>query len=106
VLPVILGLSAATCIRFSNTVAGITARRLTPLIVGFWSHATGVVWCALLLLALRPPLIAGQLTAGSIAGLAGLAGMVFFYQSMTALRSGHGVDTLRQERSSYRRGDG
>jgi hypothetical protein len=43
VLPVILGLSAATCIRFSNTVAGITARRLTPLIVGFWSHATGVV---------------------------------------------------------------
>jgi hypothetical protein len=106
VLPVILGLSAATRIRFSNTVAGITARRLTPLIVGFWSHTTGVVWCALLLLALRPPLIAGQLTAGSIAGLAGLAGMVFFYQSMTALRSGHGVDTLRQERSSYRRGDG
>jgi hypothetical protein len=106
VLPVILGLSAATCIRFSNTVAGITARRLTPLIVGFWSHATGVVWCALLLLALRPPLLAGQITAGFSAGLAGGAGMVFFYQSMTALRSGHGVDTLCQERSSYRRGDG
>ena len=105
-LPVILGLSAATCIRFSNTVAGITARRLTPLIVGFWSHTTGVVWCALLLLALRPPLLVGQITAGSIAGLASGAGMVFFYQSMTALRSGHDVDTLRQERSSYRRGDG
>jgi drug/metabolite transporter (DMT)-like permease len=83
VLPVILGLSAATCIRFSNTVAGITARRLTPLIVGFWSQATGTVWCALLLLVLRPPLVSGQIAAGLIAGLAGGAGMVLFYQSMT-----------------------
>ena len=82
-LPVVLGLSAATCIGFSNIIAGITARRLTPLIVGFWSHTTGVVWCALLLLALRPPLLVGQITAGSIAGLAGGAGMVLFYQSMT-----------------------
>jgi drug/metabolite transporter (DMT)-like permease len=83
VLPVILGLSAATCIGFSNIVAGITARRLTPLIVGFWSQATGAVWCALLLLALRPPLVSGQIAAGLIAGLAGGAGMVLFYQSMT-----------------------
>ncbi|MDF2760587.1 MAG: protein of unknown function transrane, partial [Thermomicrobiales bacterium] len=82
-LPVILGLSAATCIGFSNIVAGITARRLTPLIVGFWSQATGTVWCALLLLALRPPLLSGQIAAGLIAGLAGGAGMVLFYQSMT-----------------------
>ena len=82
-LPVILGLSAATCIGFSNIVAGITARRLTPLIVGFWSQATGTVWCALLLLALRPPLLSGQITAGLIAGLAGGVGMVLFYQSMT-----------------------
>jgi drug/metabolite transporter (DMT)-like permease len=83
VLPVILGLSAATCIGFSNIIAGITARRLTPLIVGFWSQATGTVWCALLLLVLRPPLISGQIAAGLIAGLAGGAGMVLFYQSMT-----------------------
>jgi drug/metabolite transporter (DMT)-like permease len=83
VLPVILGLSAATCIGFSNIVAGITARRLTPLIVGFWSQATGMVWCAFLLLILRPPLLSGQIAAGLIAGLAGGTGMVLFYQSMT-----------------------
>ncbi len=81
-LPVILGLSAATCIGFSNIVAGITARRLSPLIVGFWSQATGTIWCALLLLAFRPPLIAGQIPGGLIAGLAGGIGMVLFYQSM------------------------
>jgi hypothetical protein len=106
VLPIALGLGAATCIGFSNIVAGLTARRLSPLIVGFWSQATGTVWCALLLLALRPPLLSGQITAGLSAGLAAGAGMVFFYQSMTALRSGYGANTLRQERSSYRRGDG
>ena len=83
-LPVVLGLSAATCIGFSNIVAGITARRLTPLIVGFWSQATGAVWCALLLLILRPPLVSGQIPAGLIAGLAGGTGMVLFYRSMAA----------------------
>ena len=57
---------------------------MTPLIVGFWSQATGVVWCALLLLALRPPLLSGQIAGGLIAGLAGGAGMVLFYQSMAA----------------------
>ena len=83
-LPVFLGLSAAGCIGVSNIVAGITARRLTPLIVGFWSQATGAVWCALLLLLLRPALVAGQIPAGLIAGLAGGAGMVLFYRSMAA----------------------
>ncbi len=83
-LPVALGLGAATCIGFSNIVAGITARRLTPLIVGFWSQATGAVWCALLLLALRPPLLSGQIPGGLIAGLAGGAGIVLFYRSMAA----------------------
>ena len=82
-LPIALGLSAATCIGFSNIVAGISARRLSPLIVGFWSQATGTVWCALLLLALRPPLVSGQVSGGLIAGLAGGVGMVLFYQSMT-----------------------
>jgi drug/metabolite transporter (DMT)-like permease len=84
VLPVVLGLSAATCIGFSNIIAGTTARRLTPLIVGFWSQATGAVWCALLLLALRPPLVSGQIAGGLIAGLAGGAGIVLFYRSMAA----------------------
>jgi drug/metabolite transporter (DMT)-like permease len=83
VLPVVLGLSAATCIGFSNIVAGLTARRLTPLSVGFWSQATGTVWCALLILVLRPPLVSGQISGGLLAGLAGGAGMVLFYQSMT-----------------------
>jgi drug/metabolite transporter (DMT)-like permease len=83
VLPIVLGLSAATCIGFSNIVAGISARRLSPLIVGFWSQATGTLWCALLLLALRPPLVSGQVSGGLIAGLAGGAGMVLFYQAMT-----------------------
>ena len=82
-LPIALGLSAATCIGFSNIIAGISARHLSPLIVGFWSQATGMVWCALLLLALRPPLVSGQISGGLIAGLAGGAGMVLFYQSMT-----------------------
>ncbi|HEX2280795.1 MAG TPA: EamA family transporter [Thermomicrobiales bacterium] len=82
-LPIALGLSAATCIGFSNIIAGISARRLSPLIVGFWSQATGTVWCALLLLALRPPLVSGQVSGGLIAGLAGGAGMVLFYQAMT-----------------------
>ena len=83
-LPIALGLGAATCIGFSNIVAGLTARRLTPLIVGFWSQATGMVWCALLLLVLRPPLLPGQIPAGLIAGLAGGVGMVLFYRAMTA----------------------
>lgn len=82
-LPIALGLSAATCIGFSNIIAGISARRLSPLIVGFWSQATGMVWCVLLLLALRPPLVSGQVSGGLIAGLAGGVGMVLFYQSMT-----------------------
>ena len=42
-----------------------------------------MVWCALLLLALRPPLVSGQVSGGLIAGLAGGVGMVLFYQSMT-----------------------
>ena len=83
-LPVLLGLSAAGCIGVSNIVAGITARRLSPLIVGFWSQATGAVWCVLLLLILRPALVPGQITAGLIAGLAGGGGMVLFHRSMAA----------------------
>jgi drug/metabolite transporter (DMT)-like permease len=82
VLPIVLGLSAASCIGVSNIVAGITARRLSPLMLGFWSQATGVVWCVLLLLVLRPPLLPGQIPAGMIAGLAGGVGVVLFYRAM------------------------
>lgn len=83
-LPVVLGLSAASCIGVSNIVAGISARRLSPLTLGFWSQATGMVWCAFLLIVLRPPLLTGQIPAGLIAGLAGGVGMVLFYRAMTA----------------------
>jgi drug/metabolite transporter (DMT)-like permease len=84
VLPVVLGLGAATCIGVSNIVAGITARRLGPLTVGFWSQATGMALCALLLLAFRPPLLPGQIPAGLVAGLAGGIGVAVFYRAMTA----------------------
>jgi drug/metabolite transporter (DMT)-like permease len=82
VLPVALGLTAALSIGVSNIVAGLASRRLTPLTVGFWAQATGMVLCALLLLLLRPPLLAGQIPWGLIAGLAGGAGMVVFYRAM------------------------
>ncbi len=83
-LPVALGLSAALSIGVSNIAAGLASRRLTPLIVGFWAQATGMVLCSLLLLLLRPPLIAGQIPWGFIDGLAGGGGMVLFYRAMAA----------------------
>jgi drug/metabolite transporter (DMT)-like permease len=84
VLPVVLGLTAATCIGVSNIVAGATTRRLPPLTVGFWSQATGMVWCALLLFVLRPPLLPGQIPAGLIAGLGGGLGVVLLYRAMAS----------------------
>ncbi len=83
-LPIALGLSAALSIGVSNIAAGLASRRLTPLIVGFWAQATGMVFCSILLLLLRPPLIAGQIPWGLLAGLAGGGGMVLFYRAMAA----------------------
>jgi drug/metabolite transporter (DMT)-like permease len=84
VLPVALGLGAAVGIGLSNITAGIATRRLTPLIVGFWSLATGVLLSSLLLLLLRPPLAPGQIPGGLVAGLAGGMGTVLFYRAMAA----------------------
>ena len=81
-LPVALGLSAAVSIGVSNIAAGLASRRLTPLIVGFWAQATGLVLAASLLLLLRPPMLPGQIVWGLIAGLAGGGGMVLFYRAM------------------------
>ena len=81
-LPVALGLGAALSIGVSNIAAGVASRRLTPLVVGFWAQATGMVLCTVLLLSFRPPLVAGQIPWGLIAGLAGGSGMVVFYRAM------------------------
>ncbi len=83
-LPVALGLSAAACIGVANVCAGYASRRLSPLLVGFWSQATGAMLCAVLLLLLRPALVGGQLFWGLLAGFAGGAGMVLFYRAMAA----------------------
>jgi drug/metabolite transporter (DMT)-like permease len=84
VLPIGLGLGAAVCIGVGNIAAGIAARRLGPLNVGFWSQGLGVTLCALLLLVLRPPLVAGQVPWGLLAGLAGGVGATLYYRSMAA----------------------
>lgn len=81
-LPIGLGLGAAACIGIGSITAGYAARRLTPLIAGFWSQATGLTVCALLLLLLRPPLLTGQAPWGLVAGLAGGMGTVLFYRAM------------------------
>jgi drug/metabolite transporter (DMT)-like permease len=84
VLPIGLGLGAAGCIGVGNIVAGIASRRLGPLATGFWSQGTGATICALLLLLLRPPLVAGQLNWGLLAGLAGGIGATMYYRSLAA----------------------
>ena len=83
-LPVALGLGAAVGIGLSNITAGFVTRQLSPLSVGFWSQATGALWCTLLLLLARPPLLAGQIPTGLIAGIAGGAGILLFYRAMAA----------------------
>jgi len=84
VFPVALGLGAATCIGVANICAGYASRRVSPLLVGFWSQATGATLCAVLLLISRPPLVAGQLVWGLLAGFAGGLGMALFYRAMAA----------------------
>jgi drug/metabolite transporter (DMT)-like permease len=84
VLPIGLGLGAAACIGVGNIAAGIAARRLGPLSVGFWSQGLGATLCVVLLLLLRPPLVSGQIAWGLLAGLAGGIGATLYYRSMAA----------------------
>jgi drug/metabolite transporter (DMT)-like permease len=84
VLPIGLGLGAAACIGVGNIAAGIASRRLGPLATGFWSQGIGAMICALFLLLLRPPLVAGQVPWGLVAGLAGGAGATLYYRAMAA----------------------
>jgi drug/metabolite transporter (DMT)-like permease len=82
VLPVAIGLSAAVCIGVADFAAGIAARRVTPVLVGFWSQAVSVVLTGLLLLVLRPPLAPGQAPWGLFAGLATGIGLALLYRAM------------------------
>jgi drug/metabolite transporter (DMT)-like permease len=84
VLPIALGLGAATCIGVGNIAAGIAARRLGALTVGFWSQALGGTVCVLLLLLLRPDVAPGQIPWGLLAGLAGGVGTTLYYRAMIA----------------------
>jgi drug/metabolite transporter (DMT)-like permease len=75
-------LSAAVCIGIADFAAGIASRRLTPVLVGFWSQATSVLLTGLLLLVLRPPLVPGQASWGLFAGLATGVGLALLYRAM------------------------
>jgi drug/metabolite transporter (DMT)-like permease len=84
VLPIALGLTAALCVGASDFAAGIASRRLPPALVAFWAQATAVVAAGLLLLILRPPLVAGQIPWGLTAGLATGVGLALLYRAMAA----------------------
>lgn len=81
-LPVGIGLGSAACIAFSSTAAGLASRRLTPVLVGFWSQVLQLSLCAVLLLLLRPVLLDGQTFWGMFAGVAGGIGMSLNYRAM------------------------
>lgn len=81
-LPIGLGLGAAVSIGVGNVAVGIVSRRMPPVVVAFWTQATGASICALLLLLLRPSLIPGQIPWGLLAGVVGGIGTVLFYRAM------------------------
>ena len=80
--PIALGLGAAACIGVADFAAGLASRRLSSLLVGFWTQASGVVMAVLLLSLLRPPMAAGQIPWGLAAGLGTGAGLALLYRAM------------------------
>jgi drug/metabolite transporter (DMT)-like permease len=82
VLPIALGLAAAACVGIGDFAAGVATRRLSPILVGFWAQGTALVLAALLLLVVRPPLVAGQAPWGLAAGVATGAGLALMYRAM------------------------
>jgi drug/metabolite transporter (DMT)-like permease len=82
-LPVALGLAAAACVGIGDFSAGVASRRLAPVLVGFWAQGTAVVLGGLLLLLMRPPLVAGQASWGLAAGLATGVGLALLYRAMS-----------------------
>ncbi len=81
-LPIALGLGTAACIGVADFAAGIASRRMSSLLVGFWSQASGAVMGALLLAILRPPMAPGQIPWGLAAGLGTGVGLAFLYRAM------------------------
>jgi drug/metabolite transporter (DMT)-like permease len=82
-LPIALGLGAATCIGVADFAAGIASRRVSSLVVGFWSQATAALVGGLLLVLLRPEIAPGQIPWGLGAGLAAGAGLALLYRAMS-----------------------
>ena len=82
-LPIALGLAAAACIGVADFAAGLASRRVSSLLVGFWSQASAVIAAALLLLLLRPELAPGQIPWGLAAGLGTGAGLALLYRAMS-----------------------
>jgi drug/metabolite transporter (DMT)-like permease len=82
-LPIALGLAAAACVGFGDFSAGVASRRLAPILVGFWAQGTALVLGGLLLLFMRPPLVAGQAPWGLAAGLATGVGLALLYRAMS-----------------------
>lgn len=82
-LPIALGLGAAACIGVADFAAGLATRRVSSLLVGFWSQASAVIVAALLLLLLRPEIAPGQIPWGLAAGLGTGAGLALLYRAMS-----------------------
>jgi drug/metabolite transporter (DMT)-like permease len=82
VLPIALGLGAAASVGAADFCAGIATRRISPLIVGFWTQGIGGIVIGCLIVLLRPPLAAGQIPWGLGAGLATGIGLALMYRAM------------------------
>jgi drug/metabolite transporter (DMT)-like permease len=82
-LPIALGLGAAACIGAADFAAGLASRRISSLLVGFWSQVAAVIGGGLLLLLLRPELAPGQIPWGLAAGLGSGIGLALLYRAMS-----------------------
>ncbi|MFN8592786.1 MAG: DMT family transporter [Thermomicrobiales bacterium] len=81
-LPILCGLGAATCVGVGDFIAGLTARRMAPLQVGFWVQLLALPIAAIMLLIVRPPLEVWQLGWGLAAGLGSGIGLALLYRAL------------------------
>lgn len=81
-LPVLLGLGAATCVGVADFVAGMTSRRMDSVQVGFWVQLLALPIAALMLLLVRPPLELWQLPWGLAAGVGSGLGLALLYRAL------------------------